>query len=73
MIAARRAARVVHALLDDRPAPVVGDDEAVQVKVKAILDSGAVDLGHQTTRVGERGTVKSDSLADGEKLKRRLS
>ena len=73
MIAASRAAHVVHALLDDCPVPVIGDDEAVQIEIKAVLDGGAVDLRHQTARVGERGTVKSDALADGVKLKRRLS
>ena len=64
VIAARRAARIVHALLDDGPVAVVGDDEAVQVEVEAVLDGGAVDLRHQAARVGERGAVKSDPLAD---------
>ena len=73
MIAARRAARVVHALLDDGPMAIVGDDEAVQVEVKTILDGGAVDLRDQPAGVGKRGTVKSDPLADRGEFKRRLS
>ena len=64
MIAASRPACVVHALLDHRPAAVIGDDEAVQVEVKAVLDGGAVDLRHQPAETGERRSVESRSLAD---------
>jgi hypothetical protein len=73
MVAAGRATRSVHALLDNRPAAVVGDDEAVQIEVKAILDGGAVDLRHQAARGGERGTVDSDPLPDRRELERRLA
>src|SRR3984957_16801919 len=73
VIAARRVARIVHALLDDGPMPVVGDDEAVQIKVEPVLDRGAVDLRHQPADVGERGAVDPDPLADRGEFKRRLS
>jgi hypothetical protein len=73
VVAAGRTARAVHALLDNRPATVVGDDEAMQIEVKAILDGGAIDLRHQAAGVGERGTVDSDPLPDRRELERRLA
>ena len=73
MVAASRAARIVHALLDDGPFALVGDDEAVQIEVEAILNGGAVDLRHQPADVGERGAVDADPLADRGEFKGRLS
>jgi hypothetical protein len=73
MISASRPAQVVHALLDDCPMPVVGDNEAVQIEVKTILNGGAVDLRHQPANVGEGGTVDSDPLSDRCEFKRRPS
>ena len=73
MIAASRAARIVHALLDDGPVAIIGDDEAVQIEVETILHGGAVDLRHQPADVGERGAVDPDPLADRGEFKRRLS
>ncbi len=64
---------VVHALLDDGPVAVVGDDEPVQVEVETILDGGAVDLRHQPADVGKRGAVDPNPLADRCELKGRLS
>src|SRR6202042_2409993 len=69
MVAASRAARIVHALLDDGPVAVVGDDEAVQIEVETILHGGAVDLRNQPADVGERGAVDSDPLANRCELK----
>jgi hypothetical protein len=34
--------------------PVVGDDEAVEIEVEAVLDGGAVDLGDQPAGAAER-------------------
>ncbi len=45
MIAPGLAAIAVHALLDDDPASVIGDNEAVQIEIKAVLHRCAVDLG----------------------------
>ena len=73
MIAARRAARIVHALLDDCPFALVGDDEAVQIKVETVLNGGAVDLRHQPADIGERDAVDPDPLADRGELERRLA
>ena len=68
VIAARLPAVAVHALLHDDPAPVVGDDEAVQIEVEAVLHGGAVDLGDQPARPRERRAVEADALADGDQF-----
>ena len=51
---------------------VVGDDEAVQVEVEAVLHGGAVDLGDQPAGLRERRAVEADALADRDQLLRRL-
>ena len=73
MVAARLPRVAVHPLLDDDPAPVVGDDEAVQVEVEAVLHGGAVDLGDEAARGRERGAVEADPLADRDELVRGLA
>ena len=73
MVAARLARVAVHPLLDDDPAPVVGDDEAVQIEVEAVLHGGAVDLGDEAARGGERGAVEADPVADRDELVRGLA
>jgi hypothetical protein len=50
-------------LLHHDPAPVIGNDEPVQVEVEPVLDSSAVDLGDEPARPGERGPVQADALA----------
>ena len=72
MIAARLLALAVHALLHHDPAPLVGDDEAVEVEIEAVLHRGAVDLGDQPARLGERRPVETDSFADFDEFLRRL-
>ena len=67
MVAARLLARSVHALLHHNPAAIVGDDEAVQVEVEAVLNSGAVDFGDEPTGAGERIAIEADPL-DGDQL-----
>ena len=61
VVAARLPALAVHALLHDDPFAVIGDDEAVQIEVEAILHGGAVDLGDQSACLGERGPVEPDA------------
>ena len=73
MVAARLAGVAVHPLLDDDPAPVVGDDEAVQIEVEAVLHRGAVDLGDEAARGRERGAVEADPVADRDELMRGLA
>ena len=64
MIAARLLALAIHALLNDDPASVVGHDEAVQIKIEAVLHGGTVDLGDETARGRKRAAVKADAIAD---------
>ncbi len=73
VIAPRVAALAVHALLHHHPLPVVGDDEAVQVKVEAVLHRRAVDLGDEPARLRERRAVDAGALADRDQLVRRLA
>ena len=67
------AAVAVHALLDHDPASIVGDDEAVEIEVEAVLDRRAVDLGDEPARPGERCAVEAGPIADRDKLMRRLA
>ena len=73
VVAPRLAALAVHALLDDDPAAVVGDDESVQIEVEPVLDRGAVDLGDEAARGRERLAVEPDPVADRDQLVRRLA
>ena len=73
VIAARLAQLLVHALLHDDPAAVVGDDEAVQIELEAVLHGGAVDLGDQPAGLGQRRAVEADPVADRDQLVRRLA
>jgi hypothetical protein len=56
------------ALLNNDPTSIVRHDEAVQVKVEAILDGGAVDLGNEAARGGKRRAVEPDAVAYGHEL-----
>ena len=73
VVAPGLAAIAVHALLDHDPVSVIGDDEAMEIKVEPILDRRAVDLGDKPARLGERRAVETDSIADRDKLMRRLA
>ena len=64
VVAAGLPARAVHALLHDHPGAVVGDDEAVQVQLEAVLHGGAVDLGDQAAGAHQRGRVQPQPLAE---------
>ena len=63
----------VHALLHDDPFAVVGDDEAVEVKVEPVLNGGAVYLGDEPARLRQRRAVEADALADVGQLRRGLA
>jgi hypothetical protein len=73
VVAPRLPAIAVHALLHHHPAAVVGDDEAVQVEIEAVLHGGAVDFGDQSARGRERTAVEADAVADRDQLVRRLA
>src|SRR6185437_6688961 len=64
VIAARQPGFAVHALLNHDPFSIVGDDEAMQVEVEAVLYRGAVHLGDQPAGSRESATVEADPLAD---------
>ena len=64
VIAPGLLAIAVHALLDDNPFAVIGDDEAVQIEIEPILHRGAVDLRDQAAGLGQRAAVEPDALAD---------
>ena len=59
MITARPPALPVHALLDNDPAPLVADDETVQIEIESILDGSAVDLRNEPARLRKRCAVEA--------------
>ena len=63
----------IHALLHDRPLAIVGDEEAVQIEIEAILHGGAVDLGHKAAGPGEGRGVEAQTVAERGQLIRRLA
>ena len=52
---------------------VIGEDEAVEIEVEAVLHRGAVDLGDEPARLGQGGAVDADAIADGDELLGRLA
>ncbi len=79
MVAPGRSPLAVHPLLDHCPFALVRDEEAVQVKVEAVLERRAVDLGDQPACAGELAAVEPglvaappESLANGGRGRRRL-
>src|SRR5690242_1330289 len=73
VIAARLPFVAVHALLHHGPFAVVSDEEAVQVKIKTVLDGGAVDLGYQPAGSDQLGAVEPDALGKQAQLVRCLA
>jgi hypothetical protein len=55
VVASGLAFVAIHALLNDSPLAVIGDEEAMEIEFEAVLDGGAVDLGHQPTGTREAG------------------
>ena len=53
----------IHALLDDGPMALIGDEETMQVEVEAILHSGTVDLRDQSAGSCQCRGVKPDPIA----------
>ena len=60
VVAARLPQAAVHALLHDRPAAVVGHEEAVHVEVEAILYRGAVNLGDEAACARQLLGIEAD-------------
>ena len=73
MITACLFALATHSLLNDDPAAFIGDDEAVQIKIKAVLHGGAVNLGDEAAHGGEFVAIKADAISDRHKLPRRAA
>ena len=72
MIPAGLPALAVHPLLNHDPLPVIGHNEAVQIKIEAILHGRAVHFRNQAARLGEGHSVDADVVADGNQLFRGL-
>ena len=64
VIPASLLAVAIHSLLDYDPLAIIGHDESVQIKIKAILHGGAVHLGDEPARLCERRPVKAHPLPD---------
>jgi len=64
VIAPGLAAIAIHPLLDDDPASFIGDNEAVQIEIEAVLHRCAVDLGDQPARFSQRRSIDADPIAD---------
>ncbi len=71
VIPPRLAPGITHALLHYAPLPIVGDDEGVQVKIKPVLNCGAINLRHELARSHERRGIQSRSFSDLYELIRR--
>ena len=64
VIATRHLAVAVHALLHHHPVAVIGDDEAMQIEIEAVLNGGAVHLGDEPADIRQACSVEADALAD---------
>ena len=64
VIAPGQAAGLVHSLLDDRPLAVRGQNERVQIDLKAVGDRVVVDARRQSAGPDERVTVEACALRD---------
>ena len=73
-VVAPRLLRIdAHTLLHDGPFTGIGHDEAMKIKIEAILHRRAIDLGNQSARLRESGPIEPYPVADGHELVRRLS
>ena len=73
MITPRQPVLALHPLLNHHPLPVLGQDEAVKIKLEAVLHGRAVDLGDEAARLHQGWSVESDALRNTGKLLWRLS
>ncbi len=63
VIAAGLALVAIHALLHHDPFAVIGDDEAVQIEIEAVLHRGAIDLGDQLAGAHQILAVEAEPVA----------
>ena len=73
MVAAGLPSVSVHALLNHCPMAIVGDKEAMQVEIKAVLNCGAVNLRDEAAGARQRRTVKAHTVAKALQLFRGLA
>src|SRR5215212_7178765 len=73
MIASCLPALAVHALLDDYPLAGIGHHEPVQIQIEAVLHGGAVHLGNEPARRGQRGSIEPHALSNRDQLMRGLA
>ena len=73
MIAAGLLAIPVHPLLHNDPVAIVGDDEAVQIKIETVLDSRAIDFRDKAARLRQGLAVEADAVADRYEFARSLT
>ena len=73
MITPGLAVVAVHALLDHDPVSVIGDDEAMEIEIKPVLDRRAVDLGDKPARPGKCRAVETDPITNRDELMRGLA
>jgi hypothetical protein len=62
MVTPRLLAAAVHALLNHPPAPVIGDNEAMQVQIEPVLHRRAVDLCDQPARASKGAAIQAGPL-----------
>ena len=70
VVSPRGAIVSAHALLDDRPLTLAGDEETVVVDAEAILDRGRINLRRHAAVVGEPRAVDAGAIAVVEELVR---
>ena len=58
----------LHALLHDDPVAISCDDEAVKIKIEAILYGSAVDLCHEAAGAGQRSAIEAGAVANGDQF-----
>ncbi len=73
MVAPRLTFVAIHALLDDHPVTIIGDDEAVEIEIETILHGCAVHLGDQAACLRQPGAVQPGAVADRHQFVRRLA
>src|SRR5262245_20548000 len=73
MVTARHAASIVQALLDHSPVAIRGEDEAVEIDLKAICDRIVVDARSQPTCAHQSIAVEAATVGDRTEFVRRIA
>ena len=73
VIASRFTATLMHALLYDTPAAIIGDNERVQIQIEPVLHRCAVDFGNQLAGPRQGRSVQPGLFANTDQFIRRLA